>query len=148
MKNISSLLLGLLLGATAISYSQSYNNVTGRTFQKTTLLTAQTATLADTSFFTAPATGLYRVCWSLQTTTAGSAGTALLILKWNNGAAQSLTTSTIALTALGSTLAIGANGPCVIMDIVSGQAPTYGTTVAAAVGSPQYSLKIWVEAAQ
>lgn len=106
-------------------------------------LTAQTASIGTTTILTAPAAGLYRVSYYLHTTTAGSAGTVLLTLGWNDAVAQTAATSAISLsTVVAGTLAKGT----VEVWLAAGQVLSYATTVAAAVGSPQYALRIRAQA--
>lgn len=99
---------------------------------------AQTASIGSTTLFTASATGLYQLSYYLVTTTAGSAGTVLATFGWNDGAAgRTLVTTTIVLSAL-----TGFLGGVATIYLAAGQVVTYATTVAAAVGSPQYTIAI------
>jgi len=143
------LLLGLILGLALAPAAQQYHSQAGRAWIKATNLTAQTGSIGTTTFFTASATGVYRISYSLDTTTAGSAGTVLLTLGWNNGAAQTVATATIVLSVLGATTCVSPAtcGPMLI-NVTAGQNVTYATTVTAPVGSPEYSLRIRAEALQ
>ena len=106
----------------------------------TVSLTGQTASIGATNLLASATAGLYRVVWYLRASSAGAAGTCLLTLAWNDGSAQSFTSSTIALSVLGSAL----SGTTVLRSAAA-QAITYETTVAGAVGDPQYQLDIRIE---
>ena len=106
-------------------------------------LTAQTATIGATTAFTTPTglAGLYRITVDLITTSAGSAGTATASIATNNGSgAKTQTTGVLDLTTLGAEVATVFEAT-----LGGGQTITYSTTVAAAVGAPQYSLSIRCE---
>lgn len=109
----------------------------------------QTASIAATTMYTAPTSAIndekgafFRVAAYIVTTVAGSAGTCLLTISWTDdaGAAQSLSTATIALNTLSSyqTLAL----PALVTDSATIQ---LSTTVAGAAGSPQYALVLVLE---
>lgn len=94
-----------------------------------------------------PATaGRYRLTYSLFTTTAGSGGTVLATVSYDNGAAQTQVTATVQLnsTAIGSS---GVTEDQFIYTVVSGT-PTIATTVTGAAGSPVYTFKGTVERIQ
>lgn len=106
-------------------------------------LTAQTASIGATNLMASAPAGLYRISYYLHTTTAGSAGTVLLTLAWNDGvASQAFLTSALTLAAVvAGTFASGQ----IIVKSASAQAITYATTVAGVVGSPAYALGIRIE---
>jgi hypothetical protein len=101
-------------------------------------LKTQTASIGATNIAATPVAGDYRICVHVQTTTAGSAGTVLGTVTWNNGASQTLATSTASLTTLGAEQSTCRD----YTNILSTTAFAYSTTVAGATGSPQYSLDI------
>ena len=146
MKNTKQNILNFLSGLNILVTSDSSGNETISTIDPSfqsiitnIALTAQTASISATNLIAAPSsTGLYYIAYFLDTTTAGSAGTALLTMTWSDGAAQSASTSTIALATLGSY--VSGN---LIVKATSG-AIQYATTVAGATGSPQYSLDLRV----
>ncbi len=107
---------------------------------KSVALAAQTTSLGPTTLFTPAAAGMYEVAVYQVTTTAGSAGTLDTTIGWNDGVAR---TSSPAAQILLSTTAYSAGSQ--VIYAASGQAITYTTTVAAAVGSPQYRLLIIVK---
>ena len=104
-------------------------------------IAAQTATIVPTVILPGGSglstTALYTLAYYVNVTTAGTAGTVTLTLTWNDGAAQTFTTPTVALNTLGAftsgTQVIKATG---------GASPQYSTTVTGATGSPQYSVDI------
>lgn len=140
------LFLGLLLGLVFSAPAQQYNAQSGRTWIRSQDSTAQTASIGTTTFFTASVQGVYRITYSLDTTTAGSAGTVLLTIGWNNGAAQSVATATILLSTLGATTCVSPAtcGPLVI-NVAASQNVTFATTVVGNVGG-QYSVRLRAEA--
>lgn len=105
-------------------------------------LTAQTASIGATNLMASAPAGLYRISYYLHTTTAGSAGTVLLALTWNDGVGQTSATSALTLAAV---VAGTLNSGQLVIKSASGQAITYTTTVAGVVGNPAYALGIRIE---
>src|SRR5208282_1382762 len=103
-------------------------------------LTARTATIAATNLVTTPVTtALYEITYYLNDTTAGTSGTVSLTITWNDGAAQSVTSSNITFGTLGAYVS-----GVFVVKATSG-AIQYATTVTSAVGSPAYSLDLRVK---
>lgn len=101
--------------------------------------TAQTASISATNLVASPSSAsLYFIMYYLQTTTAGSGGTCLLTITWNDGAARTFSTSTISLSTTGA----GAELSGVIVVECTSGAIQYSTTVSGATGSPQYQLQL------
>lgn len=96
---------------------------------------------SSAQFPTPPAAALYELKYSLCTATAGSAGTASVSFAWNNGAAQSFTSATIALASRTSCQ----QGSVPVWSNAS-QNIQYSTAVSGAAGSPAYDLHITVQA--
>lgn len=105
-------------------------------------LAAQNASIGAANLIASAPPGLYRISYYIHTTTAGSAGTVLLTLAWNDGVAQTFLTSALTLAAVvAGTIMSGT----VVVKSASGQAITYATTVAGVIGSPAYALGIRIE---
>jgi hypothetical protein len=150
--NLLKLVLALSLIATALA--QTADAPTGRSHWTTLTVTSVAGAHGATTVFTAPATGLYTVHWSMRTTTSGSAGTiTALTLAWNNGNAMSrnslligpqiLDLTSLVSTGLTSAEITGQQD----MYVVSGTAVTWATTVGVAlIGSPLYTAEFRVEA--
>jgi len=81
--------------------------------------------------------GMYRLTYTMATTTAGTGGTVTVTLSHNNGAAQTLT-SVIQLNST-SAASGGVSSGQFVYYVASGT-PTISTTVAGASGSPVYRL--------
>jgi hypothetical protein len=105
-------------------------------------LTAQNATIGATNLMASAPAGLYRISYYLHTTAAGSAGTVLLTLAWNDGVAQSFATTALTLAAV---VAGTLNSGNIVIKSASGQAITYATTVAGVIGNPTYALGVRIE---
>ena len=123
---------GLPTGCTQYPCQVSYTAVTG-----------QTATVANTTFYTPAAAGVHRITFTARATTAGSAGTVELLINTNNNAAQ-VATGTADLTTTTGSFASGVAS----LYTAASQAFGYQTTVAGATGSPQYRIDITVERLQ
>lgn len=115
-------------------------------------LTAQTASIGNTTLYAVPANGagIYRMNWDFITTTAGAAGTVMATLGWNNGAAagksrNSLTTS---LAGLGNELESdsGSTNSQSVWAFFSAASQNiqFSTTVTGGAGS-QYSFRMRLE---
>jgi hypothetical protein len=103
-------------------------------------LTAQAATIAATNLVATPVTtALYEITYYLNDTTAGTSGIVSLTITWNDGAAQSVTSSNVTFGTLGAYVS------GVIVAKATSGAIQYATTVTSAVGSPAYSLDIRVK---
>jgi hypothetical protein len=152
MKKFSAL-AGLLIAAITIM-AQTYDSPTGRRHDLSLEVLSVAGAHGASTVFTAPATGVYTVHWSMRTTTAGSAGTiTALTLAWNNGSAMSrngllvgpqiLDLASLTSTGLTSAEITGSQE----MFVTSGTAVTWATTVGVAlVGSPLYAAEFRVEA--
>lgn len=113
-------------------------------------LTAQTASIGTTTLYAVPSSGsgIYRVIVHLLTTTAGSAGTVLATIGWNNGSAKTLNSSSAQLNTLGDEAGFqGGTTQAGVINIFSAasQNITYATTVSGAAGNPEYALRIRLE---
>jgi hypothetical protein len=103
-------------------------------------LTAQPNTIAATNLVAAPVTtALYEITYYLNDTTAGTSGTVSLTITWNDGAAQTFTSSNVTYGTLGAYVS-----GTIVVKATSG-AIQYATTVTSAVGSPAYSLDLRVK---
>jgi hypothetical protein len=103
-------------------------------------LTAQAITIAATNLVAAPVTtALYEITYYLNDTTAGTSGTVSLTITWNDGAAQTFTSSNVTYGTLGAYVS-----GTIVVKATSG-AIQYATTVTSAVGSPAYSLDLRVK---
>lgn len=98
-------------------------------------LTAQSASIGATAFATEPSPGFYALGGLVQCTTAGTAGTVTLTLRWTDDAgATSAASAALTLAAVGR--------DAILMRpirIASGNV-TYETTVAGATGNPRYAV--------
>lgn len=103
--------------------------------------TAQTGSIGATNFANTATGKMYRASIYCHTTTAGSGGTVLVTISWNDGAAKTYATATADLT---STANAGMAQDVVTFYVGSGT-PTWSTTVAGAAGSPQYAVRISLE---
>lgn len=105
---------------------------------------SMTASVGSTSFASIGSNnGMYRVSYNLFTTTAGTGGTCLVTVAWNNGtAAQSLPSGEINLNSTTVTASISGRVEFYVGNTVN---PTWSTTVAGATGSPQYRLEMSLE---
>lgn len=95
------------------------------------------ASLGPTTLYSANGNFLYEITYNLVTVSAGTAGTVTFTLTWNNGAAQTFTTSAVALATLGNYV----SGSIILK---STGTPQWSTTVAGALGGPFYSIDIRV----
>lgn len=84
--------------------------------------------------------GLYRITYYLATTTAGTGGSVLATLSYNNGAAQTVTSASVSLATTA-----GAIAQDVVTYYVASGTPTISTTVTGATGSPVYRFDAIVE---
>lgn len=99
--------------------------------------TAQTASITSTAFFTPINGAEYLISILLYDSVAGVSGNVTATINWNDGiAARTYTTSSIAFGALNQPIAI------VFPILTNASGITFSTTVTAAVGSPQYGLKL------
>jgi hypothetical protein len=108
---------------------------------------AQIASISPTDILIGGASlgaGLYRLSYYLVTTVAGTSGTVKATFDWTDaGAARVVDSATITF----GTLADPSSGTLIIQ--LTGADPIrYSTTVAAAVGDPQYALYIALERLQ
>ena len=103
--------------------------------------TAQPASLGAANFANTTTGKLFRVHIYVNTTTAGSGGTVLVTISWNDGAAKTYATATADLTV---TTNAGMVQDAITIYVASGT-PTWATTVAGAAGSPAYSVNITLE---
>jgi hypothetical protein len=103
-------------------------------------LTAQTNTIGATNLVATPVTtALYEITYYLNDTTAGTSGTVSLTITWNDGAAQTFTSSNVTYGTLGAYVS-----GTIVVKATSG-AIQYATIVTSAVGSPAYSLDLRVK---
>lgn len=105
-------------------------------------LTGQTASIATANIVPTPqVTGMYRISWVVECTTAGTGGTLTPALNWQDDAGNFTLSplTTLPLNALGR-----ASGTQIVRSL-SGNNLLYNTTVAGAAGGPQYAIFIKVE---
>jgi hypothetical protein len=145
------LLCVLLILAGSLS-AQTSDGPTGRIHPLTLTVAGNTGAHGVSTVFTAPATHLYRVEWSMRTTVVATSGTmSALTLAWNNGNAisrnallvgpQLLDLASLVSTGLTSAEITGVQE----MYVASGTSVTWATTVGTAiVGSPQYTVEFRV----
>jgi hypothetical protein len=129
------------------NYSLQGNGVPS--IPKVSNLTGQSASISTTNLQCTGATsicpsGVYRINVYLVVTTAGTAGTVVAAVGWNDGATVRTITpvSSIAMTAQNYSswsLLVRSGGSAHI---------TYSTTVSGATGSPLYSIYVTVERLQ
>jgi len=103
-------------------------------------LTGQTGSVGpNTLFVVGPlGAGMYAVWVDVIVTTAGSGGTVVANVTWNNGTTTAgLNSSAFNLNAQGEQAALLGN-----FYAVASQTITYSTTVASASGNPVYALRI------
>jgi len=98
----------------------------------------QTASIAATGLTGTDENGWYRVSVYIYPTTAGTSGTVVGTIRWNDGAAESASTGTHTFGALGTPVFINSQ----VCRVTNGAAITYETTVTGAVGSPVYEIDI------
>lgn len=110
-------------------------------------LTAQTAAITTTTFFTTVIAGVYRLTSYLYITTAGNAVNLTGTFGWtdNTLTTSTVTTANIACNTLGaSSTLIGQPGTLTVYaDAVSNI--TYATALSGAIGSGQYALRLRLE---
>jgi hypothetical protein len=105
----------------------------------TVIRTFETTSISAENFAGTASATLYRANIYLNTLTTGSAGTVTATLNWtDDGAADSLVTSAVTLSAAGQT------STSFVFYSHTGT-PTWKTTVAGASGSPTYSIRIALE---
>lgn len=104
--------------------------------------TGQTAAIGATTLYTPPAAGMYRLTIAMQTTTAGSAGTATgqVTVTWNGHTRTLLNIGSLDLTSAG---AIGQGSAIIYSD--ASQPIQYGVAWSGAAGSPVYDLHVRLE---
>ncbi|MCA0025464.1 MULTISPECIES: hypothetical protein [unclassified Mesorhizobium] len=125
-------------------YPTNLANVTldlPRKYPSDVALTGQTGAIASTLVQTPKYATRYRVSFFMACTTAGSAGTATLLIQFTDPAAVSRNVSAGVLTL--SSTANSIQGSVLVE--TTGSYINYQTTVAGITGSPQYSLYITVE---
>lgn len=107
---------------------------------QTVALTNQTTAITSTNFSNASTAGTYRLSYSLQDTTADlAAGTIQLSIGFTDGAGtSSLTSTALALTALGRTSGI------LFLQLASGNV-SYATTLVGLIGTSKYALYMTLE---
>jgi hypothetical protein len=147
--------LAFLLIFATVLMAQTSDAPTGRNHPLVLTVTGNTGAHGATTVFTAPATGVYTVHWTLRTTTiAATSGTlTALTFAWNNGSAMSRNALLIGpqVLDLTSLVSVGLTSAEVTgvqsMFVTSGTAVTWATTVGVAiVGSPQYTAEFRVVA--
>ena len=147
--------LAFLLIFAASLMAQTSDAPTGRSHPLVLTVSGNTGAHGASTVFTAPATGLYVVQWSMRTTVvAATSGTlTALTFVWNNGSAMSRNALLIGpqILDLTSLISTGLTSAEVTgtqtMYVTSGTAVTWATTVGVAiVGSPQYTAEFRVVA--
>ena len=110
-------------------------------------LTAQTASIGNTTLYTPSAAGQYQVIVSLWTMVAGSSGTVSFSVSANTGSgAESFGSSSLDLTKVNSGGQVSGQWN---MHVGASQAISYGTTLTcSSCGTPQYGIDVVVERLQ
>jgi len=110
-------------------------------------LTAQTASIGNTTLYTPSGAGTYRVTLALWTMVAGSSGTVAFSLSGNTGSgAESFGSSSLDLTKVNSGGQVTGQWN---MHVGASQAISYSTTLTcSSCGSPQYGIDVVVERLQ
>lgn len=144
-------ILQLTWNSAGISINQVINNYNGNSTTANGVasivgnidLSAQAATISDTTIFTPLAAGMYRASVYVEVTTAGTAGTLAVQIKYSddNGAqaVDPLPVATLSLAATGFSQGI------IVIRSGSATAIKYNTTATGILGSPRYALKIVLE---
>jgi hypothetical protein len=103
-------------------------------------LTGKTASIGSTTLCgsTTCAAGLYSVEYYLNCSTAGTGGTVVVAITWNDGANQSFSSASVPLASTGY-----AQGQVALYS-AGAAAISYSTNVTGAAGSPQYALSLSV----
>jgi len=112
-----------------------------------TSLTAQTASIGNTTLYTPSGAGTYRVALALWTMVAGSSGTVAFSLSGNTGSgAESFGSSSLDLTKVNSGGQVSGQWN---IHVGASQAISYNTTLTcSSCGSPQYGIDVVVERLQ
>ena len=112
-----------------------------------TSLTAQTASIGNTTLYTPSSAGTYRVILALWTMATGSSGTVSFSLSANTGSgAESFGSSSLDLTKINSGGQVSGQWN---IHVASSQAISYNTTLTcSSCGSPQYGIDVVVERLQ
>ena len=140
---ISSPATGLVVYDTTLNQINIYNGTSWNSGSGITSvkLTAQPSAIGTTTLFTPTSTGVFRVSVYIVDTAAGSAGTVSATIGWTDDEqAQTISTSTVPLATLGAF-----TQSTFFIEATSGNAITYSTAFAGAIGSPMYSLYVTVE---
>jgi hypothetical protein len=96
--------------------------------------------VAATTFAVAPVTGHYRVCVTLQVTTAGNAVNLTGTTRWTDTAgAGNVASAALACNALGR------NATITCFEAVYGQPITWETALSGAIGTGAYSIRVTLE---
>jgi hypothetical protein len=125
-----------------------YNNVTtkgagvGAIFGSVSL-TAQSVAISATNLYTAAA-GLYRVCYDVQVTRAATTSSSVgVTIGWNNGSAQTKSSTAVATNALNAE-----DGNCYVVNSTAANI-TYAASYSSSGGtSMQYALRVTAEQLQ
>lgn len=103
----------------------------------------QTASIGSIAIYTNATAGYYIVTATVSTQSAGSAGTVLGSLTWNDlGGAKTMNTSVGVLTATDIT---GMGVTAIRIYVPASQVLTFSTTVSGAIGSPTYYAFVTVQ---
>lgn len=121
------------------NFTDLAGTISGAQLAASIVKTGQTGSISAATLVPSPVTtALYQVNYYMNVTTAGTSGTVQATFTWNDGAAQTLNSSTITFGTLGSFVS-----GTFLIKATSGT-PQYSTTVTSALGSPVYSLDIRV----
>jgi hypothetical protein len=112
-----------------------------------TSLTAQTASIGNTTLYTPASSGTYRVALALWTMATGSSGTVAFSLSANTGSgAETFGSSSLDLTKVNSGGQVSGQWN---IHVAASQAISYTTTLTcSSCGSPQYGIDVVVERLQ
>jgi hypothetical protein len=121
------------------NFTDLAGTISGAQLAASIVKTGQTGSISAATLVPSPVTtALYQVNYYMNVTAAGTSGTVQATFTWNDGAAQTLNSSTITFGTLGSFVS-----GTFLIKATSGT-PQYSTTVTSALGSPVYSLDIRV----
>ncbi len=106
-----------------------------------TIYAAQTASIATTALLTPSVDGVYRLSYYLEITTAGISGTLSVVIGWTdeNGSQTNTPVNGVTLAATGY------NQGVIVMRAKTSGSINYAVTLTTAVGSPVYSLYLFLE---
>lgn len=147
MKRIFAGLVFAFLALPLVAQNQNFGSIstypacTGSNVPCVVFLSGQTAAIASTTAYTAPANGIYRVSSYVVVTSAGTGTSIQPIFNFNNGTAN----DSFAGAAAGVT--VGSRGSLTATTIIvgSGQAIKYQLAFNSITGNPTYQVAFVIE---